>query len=425
VAAARPLVARAQGPSAPQNVRIQRGQSSTPSLGRETFDALDFSYLGHYDLPRSFGGTSPEWGQGFTHRYVDDELRFLTLTYDQGYRLIEFPCPRAIGDSVQTITGRWNDIWAGKFDMTGRWGGLWWDPASEQLWTTSAADYPDDALSMSTKSIHIRRLNANGTVSGLRGPFGLAGVGARCIYGGVVSVTKWFQEQFDVPPYVVGWGGYASRMAQGLPVSLGPTMYAIPDPTVLSDSEDVPANRIKVLMDHHAGSRGEDWYASGSPSSFDRGVRNSDIRNEYDGGNWRSPAPDGLGRWTWGDSAYNTGCWIDTPTKSVFLIVPSFSSGRAWYERSTLHCERRTFEIQLFNPALLAEVLSGARRAWDAKPSSRQVLSLPGLGGGGEGNGPAGNVAGATYDPRTQRLYLYGIWTSSVTNRIYVYGVRT
>jgi hypothetical protein len=46
------------------------------------------------------------------------------------------------------------------------------------------------------------------------------------------------------------------------------------------------------------------------------------------------------------------------------------------------------------------------------------------LGGGTEGNGPYHNVAGASFDSTTKRLYLFGVYSSDYSNRIYVYDVN-
>ena len=153
----------------------------------------------------------------------------------------------------------------------------------------------------------------------------------------------------------------------GLGVSMGPTFYAIPEPTAYA-AGDIPTSAFKTIMDHSGGTTGADWYASGKPTSFDRGVRNSDVKNDYDTPGWQSPAPDGLGRWTWGDSNWNTGAWIETPTRFGFITVPKLCNGRTWYETSTLHCERQSAEIQVFDPRELGEVALGTRASWNTYP---------------------------------------------------------
>ncbi len=325
--------------SALSNVAI----GSTAAFGpadKPVLSQSDFTYSGYYLVPTGGNFSGLNWGQGFTHRYVNGQLRFLTFSFygnytGGGYQLIEFAPPANLG-GVATFTNHWADIWPGTgLNSGGVWMGLWFEQAKNRLWTTWAIDYPDDTQSSYTKSLAIRTLNDDGTVSNGIGPWGLAGVQQRRIYGGVTALPPWFQDFYQVGPYAVGWGGYASRM--GLGVSLGPTFYAIPEPTGYP-AGDIPTSDFRTVMDHSGGTTSTDWYASGHPVSFDRGVRNSNVKNDYDAPAWQSPAPDGLGRWVWGDSAWNTGAWIETPSRQGFVLVPKLSSGRAWYQTSTLHC---------------------------------------------------------------------------------------
>jgi hypothetical protein len=229
-------------------------------------------------------------------------------------------------------------------------------------------------------------------------------------------------------------------------VSLGPTLYTVPDPARFANGTNFTPSQFKTLMDCGPAT-GEDWYAMRAPRSFDRGVRNTDVVNYFDGGDprpnpttpppgppsrsarWLSPAPDGLGRWVWGDSAWNTGCWIDGPAKQGFVLCPTFNSGKVYYASSTLHAERRTFEIQVFDPAQFGEVVRGRRKPWAVRPTAHWQIRPPGLysttPGDISGNSPWGSIAGATYDAQTRRLYLYGVWLSrpEFSSRIYVYSV--
>lgn len=240
-------------------------------------------------------------------------------------------------------------------------------------------------------------------------------------------------------------GGYASRVGQGLAASLGPTAYTIPDPANFSNNSEIPIGQFEVVMDHSSGTvSSTDWYGDSFPTSFDRGVRNSDVINYYDGGDtrpnpstpptspplpdarWLSPSPDGLGRWVWGDSNFNTGMWIETEDKVGFVTVPSLGCGIVYYGGSTLHRERTCFEFQIFSPYTFGESIEGLRQPWDVKPNSSLVIDLPGMGVGGSGSNSA--VAGATYDSTTKRIYVYGLYAygtypNNFGNRIYVYQV--
>lgn len=417
--------------------------------GKAVLTEEDFKFVGTYTagatMAAAAGGGELHYGQGFTHRYVDGKLRFLTLGYlSNTYRLVEFAAPSRLGGRITDSTGVWRDIWKNGYGNNGRWHGLWWDEGKGRLWTASAVDYPNDTWSKSTKSLMTRKLKAAGQVDAVRGVWGLEKIGARRIYGGATAIPTWFQKKFKVGPYAVGFGGYTSRMSQGLSSSLGPTLYAIPDPAEYKDGADIPASKYKVLMDHGAAGA-SDWYTGRTPTLFDRGVRNSDVINYYDGGDprpnpstkpteppakraqWLSPAPDGLGRWVWGDSAWNTGNWIDGRNKHGFIIVPTFMSGKAYYGSSTLHAERKSFEIQVFDPEHLGEVSKGTRKPWAVKPSSRKMITedLKRFAGGRGGNAPWGGVFGATFDPRTKRLYVLACsYSKPLEAVIHVYDVN-
>lgn len=408
----------------------------------------DFTYLGHYRVASDLGGAQLVWGQGFTHRYVNGQLRFLTLGFlgnqvpspQEQYSLLEFSVPAAYGDRVTTTTGQWAHLWNGTgWGRNGWWMGVWWDEPQQRLWTTSAVDYPDDTMLAWTRSLWTRTLNANGTISNLRGYWGLPGVNQRQVHGGVCAVPTWFQTQYGTGPYAVGFGGYASRMNVG--VSLGPTLYTVPEPSATPDGQEFPAASVRRLMAH--GHEAADWYVQGTPGAYDRGLRNADVLNYYDGGDprpnpqtpptappaagaqWQIPAPDGLGRWVWGDSAWGTGVWIDTPTKRGFVLAPSFSSGKAYYMSSTLNRDRYSYELQVFDPAHFGEVLAGTRPAHVPPTSRWRIDPLPGFTPTTVTSGltlPKG-IAGATFDATMKRLYLYATWADDGDSRIFVYQV--
>jgi len=313
--------------------------TNVPKVQAQTTKTLlqpsDFTYLGYYDVKFSV------YGQGLTYRYVNGDLRFLTLTWDNGQGdLLEFSLAgKNLGDSIDTTTNTWPSL----MSMGGKLDGLWWDDAKQRLWTESAISYNPN---YENTNIITQTLNSNGTVSNVHGPISLEGIGAKRVFGGAQNVPTWFQQLYGVGPYVVGWGGITSLLAEGSVASLGGTMYAIPDPANYADNTIIPANQFKILMDHSSGSTSYDWYSSGShPTSFDRGERSTVPVNYFDGGDtrpngncsgcngtrptnppvpgagWLSPAPDGIARWTWEDTYTNTGNWIDSTTKTGFVTV--------------------------------------------------------------------------------------------------------
>ncbi len=416
----------------------------SPSPGRRLVDESDVTYLGYYD---DLNGTG--WGQAVTHRYVNGQFRL--LTFRTGSAVAELGLPVFFGQQV-TQTNFWPNVFAGVTSIVGDHKGLWWEESRERLWTVDAIDYPNDSQAQMgmLASPTTRTLNAaGGGISNLK-RVTVAGIGARKAYGSVQATPPAWQKQWDLHPYLIGWGGYASRMAQGLggdrsigPVSLGLSVIGIPDLARYANGGQIAASARGIYADHVSGTLGN------APSStVDRGVRNADVINYYDSGDprqnpptpptarpaagarWLSPAADGLGRWTWGDSFWHTGMAIDTEDKYGLVLVASLLSGKAFYMQSALAAERKTFEFQVFDPATL-------RDAWEdvtpkiVKPTSRWMVTLPGLGGPdntgkvvGAGT-PYGSVSGATFDPTTKRIYVYGGWVLPETrNRVWVFQVN-
>ena len=398
-----------------------------PFTVKRVLSQQDFTYLGHWRVAPGLGAGELHWGQGFTHRYVDGKLRFLTLAYRNGQRpdsaLNEFAPPDAFGGTTTERTGVWPDI---KFPEgfnapgAGAFNGLWWDAERNRLWSTSGIRYPGTVEAAWTRSIMIRSLNADGTVGDVHGWFGVQGVNNRRVYGGVCRIPNWFADRYcGGRQYGVGFGGVASIASAG--VSCGPTLYAV-NPAGSPNNADLEKT---TLLDHSAATGYPDWYGLGirTPSTPDRGIRNADVINEMDAGNWKSPAPDGLGRWTLQDGAWNTGCWIEGPNQHGFLIIGSFVNGRLSYGVSEPVAERRSWEFQVYDPAQLGEVAEGRRKPWDCKPV-RWELKPPGLGPvGWMGPGlPHQNVSGASWDDKAKRLYLYCPWADDGYPRIWVYS---
>jgi len=419
------------------------GASSGPPVATGSKMLLspgDFAYLGYYDVVTD--GWDTEHLQGLTHRYVNGDLRFLTL--DLTGRLTEFSLTgHAFGDLVNQVTQTWSQPWGTPKTLHGSFFGLWWDEAGQRLWTTHATDYN---ANFEPVQIYTRTLNANGTISNLRGPIGLQGLHAKRVYGSCQPIPQWFQTQYNVPPYACGWGGYTSILTVGS--SMGFTMYAVPDPAGYASGSDIPNSQFTVMADHAAGSTRNDWYAAGAPTTLDRGRRLTRPINYFDGGDnrpngnctgctsdtptnpplstaqWLSPAPDGFGRWVWGDSYYNTGLWIDSPTKTGFIAVASLGSGKTWYCTS-ICTEQREFELHIFDPADLGQVIQGQMAPFNLQPKLMAQLTLPGLGGGLRVSNPRRNIAGATFDPTTNRLYLISGGATQHAARIYVFQVST
>lgn len=408
-----------------------------PVTGRTLLGQSDITFLGSFDVNGNVHD-GLAWGMGFSHRYVGNQLRFMTTAYGSGNQMLVEFAPVAFGSTVQTATKVWPGIALTPTLGPGARYQIWFDEVKQRLIKTEWIDYPgNDAEYLEKRSISSRTLNADGSFSNKRGVFGTDGLGGRAATGGMRRVPAWFRAAYGVDEYCIGWGGYTSVMARTLMPSMGLFVATIPDPTTLADNQSFPASQIKILADHRSGAgAAQDWYPSGQPTTFDRGVRNPDVINEFDSNRWwKSPAPDALGRWVWGDSNHGCGEWIDndagTRNRHGFLTVGTFYSGRAWYEGSSLHCERRTAEIQVFNPLHLAEVKAGTRQPWNVKPVSRlDITSIMKAGcdalRGRDGNGPEGAASASTFDATTNTLYIYTSWATNsqpYNSRVYAFRV--
>ncbi|MFN8390133.1 MAG: Ig-like domain-containing protein [Bdellovibrionota bacterium] len=398
----------------------------------------DFNYLGYYDM-QTYGLDSPFF-QGLTHRYVNNDLRL--LTYHHWGRLFEISLAgKNFGDTITSTTNSWDLQNVGTWDYVG----LWWEASTSRLWTATSQDY---TVTNYPVQLFTRKLNDNGSVSDVHGPVGLQGVPAKRLYGGVQAVPQWFQQQYNVAPYIAGWGGYTSLVMQGGGASMGPTMYSLPDISAYANNSSIPDTNFKTIMDS-GGAPAQDWYPLGNPSAYDRGTRLTTPTNYYDGGDtrpngscptcnatiptvpplssaqWLSPAPDGYGRWIWGDSNYNTGLWIELPKKHGFITIASLGGGKAWYCASSLCTEKRQYEMHIWDPAELGAAALGQIPKWNVKPTSMQELTLPGAGAGGGTGVTHMAVAGATFDAATNRLYLFVPGVGGYNCRIYVYQVKS
>jgi hypothetical protein len=383
---------------------------AAPASAQSTLVPSDVSYRGFIDVRTN--GNDSTYGQALTHRYVNGELRFLTLTL--AGVLHEFSITgKGYGSTVDTTTATWD---LGPTKALNNFNGIWYEEAKARLWVTSAEDY---TAVVRPVRITTMTLGPNGTVSNVK-TVGLQGLNAKRVYGGAQPVPQWFQQQYGCGPYVVGFGGYTSLMMQGGGAAVGPTAYCIPDPAGYANGAEIPKAAYKVLLDTYP----------------NRGVRKTLPINFFDGGDarqnpssrpsgspvsgasWLSPNSQGLGWFVWGDSYYNTGMWIDTGTRRGFVLIASLCKGACWYQSSTLHYDGRQFEMHIWDPATLA---AGGR------PDSMTELTLPnGNNRVGEGNGPVRNIAGATYDPKSGRMYLIGFpfGTDDYTGRLFVFDVN-
>lgn len=409
--------AHAQHPA--RSGRLPTGSGNTAA--KALLQPSDFQYLGYYDVQTN--GADSSYAQGLTHRYVDGDLRIMSLQNSGHLDEISL-AGRVFGELITTPVRSWRGI-GGMRDYKG----FWWDEAKQRLWSASATSY---TTTIFPTQIFTRKLNDDGSVSNLHGPVSLDGISAKRVFGGAQPVPEWFQQQYQVGPYVVGWGGGTSLILQGGNASIGPTMYAMPDPADYAAGASISGRAFKTLMDS-------------APATEHRGARVTLPMNFLDGGDprgnpstpptfpaasgrWLSPRTDGKGWWTPCDSYWNTGQWIDTPTKHAFITILSGFSGKVYYMASDVHCDYLQFELHIFDPARLGQSAQGRVAPHAVEPATMTELELPGLSKQGHKTHmtPGQGVGGATYDARDKKLYLLGLGINnfSSTNRLYVFQVN-
>ena len=155
-------------------------------------------------------------------------------------------------------------------------------------------------------------------------------------------------------------------------------------------------------------------YPYGAP---DRAHRDTDYTSYYDGGTYPTtpglwnPA-NGTGYWTWSDTIFDGGVWIDTPQMQGVLFIAKVGQGNVYYQSSDRHAQSGQFEWMVYNPADLAAVASGAKQQWQIQPEYEWTTpTLPfGPFDQANGNGYTGDgmssVGGVVFDPTTNRLYV-------------------
>ena len=427
----------------------------------------DFKYLGYYLVQNSVGEGITF--QPITHRYVGGQLRFLVIAYAGGSNnLVEFSLPSGGYKTLPEYAARHkllarHQIWLMSIDgvktvIGGAHMGLWYEDLGDgtgRLWTTQGMDYPQSwtggsghALNPAhmTSAVAVMTLNNNGTVSGAKGWWGFQGVSQRCVMWKVAKNPSWFQTAYGVGPYLYGFGGYTSLMAQGGAASIG--LFAIAGPDISTYTPrtldwrningtgrdwSIPATDFKIVADHRSGGSSTDWYTRpGSPRTKDRGKRATNVMNFLDGGgknvppngsqpdaymnnwfarhtpvstgSWLSPAPDGHARWVWGDSYGSSGSWVDGSTKYGFVTVGSFAGTWAGYVNSHLGSGSSEAEIHVFDPADLGAVARGTKKAWNVQPSVMKKITsdLAAAGGGLSGHQNAGSSGTQAVPPMTR-----------------------
>src|SRR5690606_9572349 len=232
----------------------------------QLLQASDVVYLGYYNVQTN--GNNTTYAQGLTHRYVNDEIRFLNLQLNG--ELHEFTLEgKSFGDLINTTTHVWDLSSTNALD---NFNGFWYEQSKSRLWITSSIDYGNSGTYYPTQ-ISTLELNDNNTVSNVISRVAIENISSKQVYGGVQPVPQWFQTHYGTGPYVVGWGGYTSLMAATSKASLGPALFTIPDISAYASNTSIPAMATKTIADYSDGSQ--------------RGIRLTHPENYFDGGDPR------------------------------------------------------------------------------------------------------------------------------------------
>jgi hypothetical protein len=368
-------------------------------LGSQTavLQPADIVYEGFRNVRTN--GEASTYGKALTHRYVNGELRFLTVSHDG--LLMEFKVAgTALGGTITATTATWQ-LPSGMVD---EYTGIWWDAAKNRLWVTRSLSYGDAATWYPTR-ISVMTLGS-GSVSNVK-TFSLNGVPSKQVFGGALALPAWAQAELGCAgkPYVVGFGGYTSLMAQTSPASVGPAMFCIPDPDTIGNGATVPSSGFKTLL-NAVGNRG--YRATAYTNQVD-----------YPGDPWLGKNPDGSYYFTWNDSYFNTGMWIEGATKRGYVAIASLETGRVRYADGGVQADGTAFELHIWNPTRLDDGLL-------TRPDSMTVLNLPRGNTRRWGDYGVGRITGATYDPVSGRMYLIGFpfATDNYTGRLYSFVVN-
>jgi hypothetical protein len=380
------LEAQANRGLAPTDVRII-GAPGPASGPKRLIEPSDFSYLGCFKIPTAVpNGGDTTWGSGLTHRYVNGQLRFIFSAWNGPLYEVSAPGLGALPKVAPTaaVVRAWDAAGV----LPGQLLGIFWDEIDQRLYWSGGSLY--NTTSPYDPVVGFSTLNGSTGAVTKRGPWGLNNYSCKMAMGGVLAIPEWFANSYCQGRRLgAGFGGYFSILAVG-PISFGPSLTAF-SPGAL----DAATQGTSIAHTPLVG------YPNLAPS---RCRRDPDYHSDFGGD--INPV-NGVGYWTWADWLYQAGTWIDTPTKSGLLFLPTLGNGRVWYETSTLHAARGSHAWYIYDPLSVAEVAKGQPQ-WQPQPARQTLVQYPGVTYplAGWADGPHELLNGVSYDSAAQRLYV-------------------
>lgn len=369
-----------------------------PPPTRAVITPADLVWQGCCAVPKTISGQDTTLSWGLALRRINGQVRILM----NPWHLFELALPtlgtNPASPPQATVTQIWPQPDPTKYSLpyptphntSGGVStyGLYWDEPSQLIWYVHGRDYNTNQPYLPT--IGAAALGPNSIT--VKGIWGLNQRSCKMLQGGFLSIPSWFG--LGDRRMACGFGGYFSVINTG-PCSMGLALTAFnPDALLTKPNLDVSSPHTPL-----AG-----YSFIGTPYITDRGHRDTDVINDYDG--W--DPKNGIGYWTWNDTAWEAACWIDTPTKSGVLFAPTMGNGRGWYDNSMLHSDRGSHWWFCYDPTDLAKVAAGTVPSWAIQPSSSVSVQYPGTVyplAGWQG-GPPQRVAGIAWDAQASTVYL-------------------
>jgi hypothetical protein len=301
---------------------------TTESLGSKTvLSNSDFTYVGAFTA--NVDGMNAPYQLGLTIRYVSGDLRLYTMQSAGSNRnhLFEMSVP-ALNQSAPfnsaTLTNDYGDITSGNMVIQTAGGGttyiygLYWDPVDERIYWAYQNNYcvavgcPQNAcLGYSTLD------DTTHTGTGIKA-VSLPSQYTSKIAFGITPIPASFQANVSGYRLALGFGGITSG---GATASIGPALLALSPADITSTSNQQPLSNVIPIV-QHSGLRdpydGSNFYA----------IRDADYYPWHAG--WVPGTGGQTGWWGQNDFLRQSGIWIETDSRTGFLVLGSMSSNSGY-----------------------------------------------------------------------------------------------